>query len=241
MKNLRDSLEKKYLIKTNERHPIEQIASEVLSFFKADKNYYFDVTGFAKDFYLAPFLTQVEKEQFYNELKKGSFFEQLIAYLYTDNFSACSWSIYVIGKFSDTENAKYLEEAYETNFSLTNPILSYRCLLELSWLSSNKTDQYLADLQLDNSITSKLVLLYSWEPDSDSSKLKTLIKDKELINFIDPNRTLVNPEEEVYSRLFAFEMHVTELYNSATEKIITKPDFESIAKNYFYSNYRIRW
>jgi len=233
MDNLRDFLEKKYFRKFSDQHPIEQIASDVITFLNTDNKNYFDVTGFAKDFYLASFLTQAEKKYFYKELKSRDFFKQLNTFLYSDNFSICSWTIYTIGKFSNNENASSLEKAYETNFSLTNPILSYRCLNELSWLNSKKTDQYLLDLELDNSKVSNLILLYYWETSSGNSKFKELLTDKNLLNFIAPNQNLVDAEEEIRERLFGFENHISELYNSTEKNIIDTNEFESIAKKYF--------
>jgi hypothetical protein len=239
MDNLRDFLEQKYFNRGDEKYPIEQIASDIINLLNADKNNYFDVTGFAKDFYLAVFLTQDEKEYFYEELKARNFFQQLDTFLYSDNFSICSWTIYTIGKFSNNENADYLEKAYETNFSLTNPMLSYRCLNELSWLNSKKLDQYLADLELDNSKISKLILLYYWETSSDKAKFKELLTDEELISFIAPNQTLVDKEEEICDRLFAFENHISELYNTTDRNIIDKNEFENTAKNYFKTYLRL--
>ncbi|WPV67004.1 hypothetical protein [Chitinophaga sp. LS1] len=151
MDNLREFLEDKYITKHEEQYPFEKIASDILDFLNADIENYFDVTGFAKDIYLAAFLTQEQKKYFYNELKSRDFFKQLNTFLYSDNFSIYSWTIYTIGKFSNSENADYLEKAYETSFSLTNPMLSYRCLNELSWLNSKKTVHYLSKLEFDSS------------------------------------------------------------------------------------------
>ncbi len=233
MDNLRDFLEHKYFDKHDEKYPMEQIASDVLKFLNADKKNYFDVTGFAKDFYLASFLTPDEKRYFYKELKSRDFFNQLNTFLYSDNFSVCSWTIYTIGKFSNHENANFLETAYETNFSLRNPILSYRCLNELSWLNSKRLDQYLADLEIDNSIASRLILLYYWETSSDNSEFNGLLTDKELLSFIAPNQNLVDTEEEICDRLSGFENHISELYNSTEKNIIDENEFESVAKTYF--------
>ena len=233
MDNLRDFLEQRYFARIDEKYPMEEIAGDVLNFLNADQKNYIDVTGFAKDFYLAAFLTQDEKRYFYKELKSKDFFKQLNTFLYSDNFSICSWTIYIIGKFSNNENARYLEKVYETNYSLTNPMLSYRCLSELSWLNSKKTDHYLSDLEVDNSKISKLILLYYWETSSDNSKFNELLTDKDLLNFITPNQTLVDIEEEICDCIFGFENHISELYISTEKDIIDKIKFESIAKNYF--------
>src|SRR6218665_1012090 len=160
MDNLRDFLEQKYFTKLDDNYPMGQIASDILNYLNTDQHNYFDVTGFAKDFYLSSSLTQDEKENFYKELKSKNFFKLLSTFLYSDNYAVRSWTIYTIGKFSNKENIGFLETAYETNFSLTNPMLSYRCLSELAWLGSKKVEQYLANLKADNSIISKLILLY---------------------------------------------------------------------------------
>ena len=239
MDNLRSFLENKYFNKHEEQYSFEKIASDVLSFLNADLENYFDVTGFAKDFYLAAFLTQEQKKYFYKELKSRDFFKQLNTFLYSDIFSVCSWTIYTIGKFSNSENADYLEKAYETNFSLTNPMLSYRCLNELSWLNSKKTDHYLAELEFDSSKTSKLVLLYYWETNSATSKINQLLTNKEFLSFITPSQTLVDTEEEICDRLLGFENYVSKLYNSREKNIIDKNEFESIATNYFKTYLRL--
>ena len=239
MDNLRYILEQKYFNRGGEKYRMEQIASDIINLLNAHKNNYFDVTGFAKDFYLAAFLTQDKKEYFYKELKERNFFQQLDTFLYSNNFSICSWTIYTIGKFSNNENVGYLEKAYETNFSLTNPMLSYRCLNELSWLNSKKLDQYLADLELDKSTTSKLILLYYWETSSDKSKFKELLTNEELISFIAPNQTLVDTEEEICGRLFAFENHISEQYNMTDRNIIDKNEFKNTATNYFKTYLRL--
>ena len=233
MGNLRDFLEKKYFVKIDNNYPIEKIAGDVLNLLNADQENYFDVTGFAKDFYLSSSLTKDGKNFFYQQLKSKGFFKQLNTFLYSDNFSICSWTIYIIGKFSIGENANILETAYETNFRITNPILSYRCLNELSWLISKKLDKYLADLELDNSKTSKLISLYYWETSADNSKFNELLADKQVLNFIAPNQTLVDTEAKICDRLFAFENHITELYNSTIGNYIDRHKFEKIAEDYF--------
>gem|GEM_PF-3302246 len=233
MDNLRDILEQKYFTNGDEKYSMEQIANDVINLLNTDKSNYFDVTGFAKDFYLSSSLTQGEKKHFYNELKAKNFFQSLNTFLYSDDFAVCSWTIYTIGKFSNNENAGYLEAAYETSFGLTNPILSYRCLSELDWLSSEKVEQYLASLKEDNSIISKLTLLYYWEIKSYSSEFKDLLTDKELIAFVVPNQTLVDTEDEICDRLFSFENHIFELYTSNKKSFIDNNEFESVAEAYF--------
>jgi hypothetical protein len=92
MDNLRDLLEQKYFSNADGKYPLEQIVDDIINLFHADKDNYFDVTGFAKDFYLASFLTQDEKNHFYNGLKTRDFFQYLNTFLYSENFAVCSWA-----------------------------------------------------------------------------------------------------------------------------------------------------
>jgi hypothetical protein len=230
MTNLRESLWYKY---SDKDYTMQQVAKDVIDLLHADKTNYFDITGFAMDFFLSNFDTKEEKNNFYEELKKEGFFSQLNVFLYSDNFSICSWTIYVIGKFSNNENAGYLEMAYETTFSSTNPMLSYRCLLELHWLSSGKTENYLLSLELERSKSAKLILLYFWEPHSDNLKFKELIADKDLLKFIVPSGKLDCTEDEISNRLFAFESFISKIYNSTEKSSISITEFESAANKFF--------
>lgn len=214
-----------------DKYSIEEIVKEIIGWLNVEKLNYFDTTTFARDFYIGSDWTQAEKDNFYNELQRQEFFPQLNDFLYSNSFAVCSWTIYTIGKFSHNENVSFLETAYETNYRLTNPILSYRCLNELSWLSSNKVDQYLKELKVNNSWKSKLVLLYYYESDSDNTKFKELLTDKELTSFIIPKETTIDTEEEISNRLFAFENYITEIYNTETQ--VDKQGFENIARSYF--------
>ena len=214
-----------------DKFSIEEIVKEIIGWLKVDSLNYFDTTTFARDFYIGSDLTQEEKDSFYNELQRHGFFQQLNNFLYSNVFAVCSWTIYTIGKFSHHDNASFLETAYETNYRLTNPILSYRCLNELSWLSSSKVDQFLEELKLDTSIKSKLILLYYYKSNSDNSIFKELLTDKELISFIIPNERTIDTEEEITNRLFAFENYITEIYNTETQ--VDRQDLENIARSYF--------
>jgi len=238
MESLLAFLQKKYIKQLDcnlrfllDKYSIEEIVKEIVGWLEVEELNYFDTTTFARDFYIGSDLTKEEKDHFYNELQRRGFFQQLNEFLYSKSFSVCSWTIYTIGKFSHNENASFLETAYETNYRLTNPILSYRCLNELSWLNSKKVGQYLEELKLDNSIKSKLIQLYFYESDSDNSKFKELLTDKELISFIIPNEKTIDTEKEISNRLFAFENYITEIYKP--EMQVGGQDFEDIARTYF--------
>lgn len=218
-------------------YSVEDIVAHITSWLETNKATYFDTTTFARDFYIGSDMTEEEKEHFYNELKKQGFFRKLNEFLYSDNFSISSWTIYTIGKFSNPENAAFLETAYEINYVLNNPILAYRCLGELSWLSSEKVDQYLKDLEADESLPSKLILLYYWAPNNSSPGFKALLQDKELINAIVPDLVVTNNEEIISERLFHFENHIAGLFKSTGNISMEKKDFENAAKEYF-KNFR---
>ncbi|MGN6568937.1 MAG: hypothetical protein ACTHJ0_13335 [Flavipsychrobacter sp.] len=229
MDNLRDLLMQQYF---SRKYSMEQIANDIVNLLNADENNYTDVTGFAKNFYLLNTLAQSEKKHFYNELKTRNFFQILDTFLYSDNFSICSWTVYIMGKFSNNENACYLEMAYETSFILRNPILAYRCLSELDWLRSKKVELYLVNLRADNSIFSKLILLYYWEIQNSNSAFKDLLRDNDFTSFILSNQRLINTEEEICDRLWSFENHISKLYKS-NWKDMDKSQLENIAKKYF--------
>lgn len=230
--SLRDRLEWKYLINREAEYSVEEVGNEVISLFCADKEKYIDVTGFAKDYYLSPSLTVDQKALFYAMLKEAGFFQQVNASLYSDDFSICSWSVYIIGKFSNKENAVYLEAAY-VKYLYKNPMLSYRCLSELRWLRSEKSIIYLSALSTDQSIFSKLILLFYWEIQVDSPEFRNLLTDKELIEFIAPGIFLADMEDEISMRLLHFENYISGIYDSVGLESVGRDKFENIAKEYF--------
>jgi hypothetical protein len=149
---------------------------------------------------------------YYCELKKQGFFITLDKNLYSEDFGKCSWTIYTFGKFSNTENAIYLETAYEKKYSENDPILSQRCLNELHWLGSTKVETFLTKLNNLNDIISKLTLLMYWESHCESKELDRLLSDKELVTFISPNNE--NPsKDELIDKLNNFENHIFKLHN----------------------------
>lgn len=228
--SLRYYLESKYLISAEVEYTAEDVANEVIGLLNAKKENYIEVTGFAKDYYLSSTLTDDQKDSFYGILKAAGFFEQVNTALYSDSFSVCSWSIYVLGKFSNGENAVFLETAYETWF-LKNPILSYRCLSELEWLNSEKVGGYLSALNDKGSIISKLILLFYWEIRGSNPEYRDLLADNELVAFIAPGVVLVDMDE-INTRLFQFENHISGIYAEGLDSI-GEDQFENIAKHYF--------
>jgi hypothetical protein len=235
--SLRYYLECKYLISPEMAYSVEEVANEVISVLNAKKENYIDVTGFAKDYYLSSSLIDDQKDSFYSILKAAGFFQQVNTSLYSGNFSICSWSIYVLGKFSNGENAVFLETAYETYF-LKNPMLAYRCLSELDWLNSEKTGGYLSALNDERSIISKLILLYYWEIRGGDPTYKNLLADKELLEFIAPGVVLVDLDE-ISMSLFQFENHISGIYDSEGLDSISMEQFESMAKDYFKTYPRV--
>jgi hypothetical protein len=216
------------------KYSIEEIVRAIVGWLNSGKSNYFDTTTFARDFYIGSDLTLEEKEIFYSELKRQGFFDRLSELLYSNNFNICSWSIYTIGKFSEEENARYLENAYEKYFISANPILAYRCLKELDWLGSKKAEHYLDELRKGTSIISKLILLFYWEPKSDNKAFKELITDKGVLSFLAPSKSIVDMDEASI-RLFAFENYISELYSSSQTETIDKKELTIIAEDFFKS------
>lgn len=194
---------------------------------------YAEITTIARDFYIGSNLTELEKKDYYKELKEQGFFKVLNSNLYSENFAKCSWTIYTFGKFSNLENAKYLETAYEKLYEKINPILSYRCLNELNWLGSSKVETYLTKLINDNSIISKLTLLMYWECHCEDDEIDKLLSDKELIKFISPNNEDVSKDEIMFDRLNNFENYIFKIHNENNNSRMTKNEFVEIARTYF--------
>lgn len=194
---------------------------------------YAEITTIARDFYIGSNLTELEKKDYYKELKEQGFFKVLNSNLYSENFAKCSWTIYTFGKFSNLENAKYLEIAYEKLYEKINPILSYRCLNELNWLGSSKVETYLTKLINDNSIISKLTLLMYWECHCEDDEIDKLLSDKELIKFISPNNEDVSKDEIMFDRLNNFENYIFKIHNENNNSRMTKNEFVEIARTYF--------
>jgi hypothetical protein len=218
------------------KYSLLEIASKIIDLFEIRGVDYFELTGFAKNVYLSGALTKKDKTAFYKELKRLGLFIRMNRHLSSGNFSEISWAIYVIGKFSNSEDAILLETAYENNFKLNNPILSYRCLGELDWLKSSKLDNYINELNNDNTITSKLILMYYWSPRSNyNNSFEESLKDKELMDFVCPNSDIKDKSGIAEDRLFGFEQYLSNLFNSTKGIQITKQEFQTLAEKYFKS------
>jgi hypothetical protein len=138
-----------------------------------------------------------------------------------------------LGKFSNNENACYLENAYENYYTQTNPILAARCLSELSWLHSIKIEEYLINLNIENSIAAKLSLLMYWETNCNDEEMELLLTDKKLVNFITPHSESLANKEIILKRLSHFENYIFKISNENRKQILSLKEFEAIAKNYF--------
>lgn len=155
MDNLLEKLEQEYIGKYDsqlrhilEEYSITEIVNHIMQWLtiewtETDNLNYAEITTIARDFYIGSNLTEQEKDEYYVELKQQGFFKALDKNLYSIDIAKCSWTIYTFGKFSNSENATYLETAYEEFYSENNPVLSKRCLNELNWLGSKKVENYL--------------------------------------------------------------------------------------------------
>lgn len=201
----------------------------------SDNLNYADLLLIARDFYIGSDLTENEKEEYYEELKRQDFFTSLNENLYSNDFRICNCIIYTIGKFSKSENAKYLECAYEDFYSKTNPILAKQCLVELTWLNSEKVKNYVSKLNIQNDIISKITLLMYWETVSDSDKIEKLITDKKLISFISPENDPLITHDLIMDRMNNFEIYMLKFNNENSKTVMTHNKFYEITERYFKS------
>ncbi len=85
--------------------------------FVVPKTDYTTLVTIAKDYMLNSDLSDKQSQELYQSLKKLGFFESISHRLYAAHFHYCSWSIYALSSFENSENAAFLEHAYETYFS----------------------------------------------------------------------------------------------------------------------------
>jgi len=201
---------------------------------KADEKYRFTLI-FARDLFIGSDLSKEEKKKYYQTLKAAGFFQSLNEFLYSNNQGFCSYAIYTIGKFSQPENARYLEEAYEKEYRSVDPSLSYRCLSELSWLGSSQLSKYIDDLKNERNTFSKLTLAMFFRSRSDSNnEYDRLITDPELVNFIAPTKPNAS-KDELESRLANFDMQA---FNSAwSSDRHSKPQRLKAAMSKFFNDF----
>lgn len=234
MNNLLDFIKSEYEYDCNlkfliEKYSLIEIVAEIIELIKFENSDLIEIMTFARDFYIGSDLSKDEKENYYSELKKQNFFEELNKHLYSKIISVSSYSIYTFGKFSNSENSKYLEIAYETKFKNENSILSYRCLSELKWLHSKNVKTYIKQLESEKSITSQLTLIYLYEISSNEKKIAEILKDKDFQNFINPDAQKEITTENIYGKLFGFENY----FSGITTENLKMVDFEKIGKDYF--------
>lgn len=229
----------RYLLK---EHSIADLVSHIIRWLndfdekasESDEKYRYTLS-FARDLYIGSDLSKQEKEVFYENLRAAGFFLRLSEYLYSNNQGFCSYAIYTIGKFSQHENAQYLEQAYEKEYRSVDPSLSNRCLSELSWLGSNRLPAYIDDLKNQGSIFSKLTLVLFFQSRSNTNKeFEDLITDSHLIGFIAPNQPNVS-RDELLSRLVNFDL---QLFNSAwSHNKRSRPQRLMKAASEFFNNF----
>ncbi|MCL2580409.1 MAG: hypothetical protein FWE32_10340 [Oscillospiraceae bacterium] len=211
-----------------EKFSIEAIVDEVIRLLRESDLNFIDITAFARDFYIGSDLTNQEKHKYITEMKQQAFFQLLDTFLYSDNYSICSWTIYTIGKFSEHENAIFLEIAYETKYKEANPILAYRCLNELTWLQSEKVENYICELEKSNAIKANLILLYYFESLCDNEKFNDMLKQEDIMNLLALDKTLSCNKDIASKRLFALENHIAWLCSNNKTISFTESDISII-------------
>ena len=211
-----------------EKFSMKMIVEEVMKLLKENDLSFIDITTFARDFYIGSDLTNHEKDIYITELKRQGFFHQLNTFLHSDNCNICSWTIYTIGKFSEHENATFLEIAYESKYREANPILAYRCLNELSWLQSEKVENYICELEKSHTIKDSLILLYYFGSLCDNVRFDEMLKEENVINLLSLDRAMSCNEDIAGKKLFALESYIFRLCDN--NKTIYVADFD-ICKN----------
>ena len=139
-----------------------------------------------------------------------------------------------IGKFSRKENTRFLETAYETNFKLHHPMLAARCLFEIRWLGSEKEEGYLEALKSENTLFSKMTLLYFYEPTCDDEASRNMLKNKDLTDVLFPKFSVEEIEAiEIDTYLWAFESIVSRYCAAEKTSKIEPFVFENLVKTNF--------
>ena len=229
--NLRMDCKLKSLLK---QYTVKEIVAEIMSWILEKKTRYIDILNFARDFYIGSDLTKKQGEAYYAELEWQGFFSLLNSFLYDDDAQTCSWTVYTIGKFSRKENTHFLETAYETNFKLHHPMLAARCLFEMRWLESDKVEGHLETLKSENTLFSKMTLLYFYEPTCDDEAIRNMLKDKDLTNILFPKFSVEETEiVEIDSYLWAFEVIVSRYCTSERIAKLEPFVFENLVKTNF--------
>ena len=191
-----------------EKFSIQTIVEEMIMWLKENDLNFIDITTFARDFYIGSDLANHEKYSHITELKQQGFFQLLNTFLYSDDCTSCSWAIYTMGKFSERENATFLEIVYEAKYKEANPILAYRCLSELRWLQSEKVENYICELEKSKTVKASLILLYYFQSLCDSARFNDMLKEESIINLLAIGKTQSCNEDIASKRLFALEKYI---------------------------------
>jgi hypothetical protein len=153
-------------------------------------------------------------------------------FLYDDDAHVVNTAIYTIGKFSQAENAHFLETAFHRRFKDGNPALAARCLFELQWLKSS-CEERLADLDIEGiveelrakgTIASHLVLLLFFESTCANERTRKLLETSAVKPFF-------NEKESVEIQLWRLEQLVSQHCTASGSAIIEPSVLESVLKN----------
>ncbi len=205
----------------------EESANGIMELLKSPSPDYIELTTFARDVYFSNQIPKIQKEEYYQCLVDSGFFQELDKCLYAADYTLCSWTIYIIGKFSHHENAILLERAYESSAIQNNPILAYRALSEMRWLGSPKVNAYIKKIGKVNSLISALTLFYYYDCVSEKkSVLKKSLFFKTL--FINQNTPDVNARKQ----LILFELECFKHFEERDYRTTTRKEFEEFAQGY---------
>ena len=208
-------------------HGSETIVTEICKLLRTnDPIRYNLIITFARDFYIGSDLSNEEKDTYYKTLNRSIFFSILESMLNSEFLTICSSTIYNIGKLSHAENCHLLDDAYRRFYKGNDPVLSYRCLIELQWLECSNNNIYISELinsdDLIDNIT--LGLLYSHTGDMALNNTADFLTT-EIQDIIDYKLNMQNKSDFIETWLWSFENVVQGLHSTLNLSRWNRLDF----------------
>lgn len=213
---------------------MDELIGQLIDWYTLD---YWEGAFFARNFYISAGLPAAEKARFYELCVEKGFFDLVKAALYSENTNSCGVAIYTIGKFTHYDQVIHLEKAYEEYFEPNNFVLSQSCLFEMKWLRSKKVPGYLKALWEKNTLLSKGILLMYYSSRERSKEYEGLIRDEELLFFVNPLKDPAVDSSFVESRLSNLKNHLGDYLPQKGGIRISYPEIKEVAPRYF-KNYK---
>ena len=197
---------------------------------KTENKYIFsNIVNFFCDLYVTLNVNNSDFIFIDSKLDDIKFWDKFSDYLYSDYLTKKEGAILVFAKVRKNCSCQHLEKAFESNYYKNNPILASRCIKELSYLKSNKSEVYekllLNEIDIINFIT--LLLL---QDENTSKKIIDLYKNEKWIDNIQNNAVKLCEE---------FETFITNIQNVNKLKDFTRDEYITsfsffIKENHFF-------